>query len=280
MSSKSANSVAALAGVLFALLAGSNVATAQAPEAMVIDPQGNVGIGTATPTGALDIFRADGTAVLRLQETQAIPTNIMFSMMHNGNPGFTLENTASNAQWEFRLGGSGGSEQLTINKFGTGAPEFAVLANGNAYVRGTVVTGSSRELKQDILPLDATDVLDKLSRLNLYEWSYTEAPHSRHVGPMAEDYDAIFGLAGAGRGIAPTDLASIALASSKALVDRLNALEEQNASLREQLADTVDARSAKVERLERENTVLAERLAALEALVRANLDDSDELVSN
>jgi len=255
MFSNSAYPTPGLFAVLFIMLAGSNVVTAQTPSAMVIDAEGNVGIGTDTPTGALDIFRTDGTAVLRLQESQSFPTNIMFSMMHSGNPGFSLSNTQSNATWQFRLGGSGSTEQFTINRAGISGPELSILASGDIRIKGSYISSSSRMNKDNIVKIDERHVLERVAQMPIYEWSYKTSPGSRHIGPMAEEYHEIFGFAGGGKGLAATDMAALALASVKALNTEVQDLKTENAMLR--------ARNEKFDEMLERIAVLESRLTAL-----------------
>lgn len=106
-----------------------------------ISASGNVGMGTASPSASLHVQRGDGTASILLEEAQAVATNIMFEMRNNGNPGFALENSDSGVEWEFRLGGSGSSEQFLINKSGVSGAEFSLTANGDARIKGTLFTG-------------------------------------------------------------------------------------------------------------------------------------------
>lgn len=201
---------------------------------LVIDGAG-VGIGTGAPADKLHILATDGTAGILLQETQAIATNTMLEMVHNGNPGFQMENTGSGAVWQFRLGGSGASEQFTVSKVGTGQPEAAFLANGNLVIAGSLIEGSSREIKQDIAPVNANDLMARLEALNVHEWSYTRSPGNRHIGPMAEDFYELFGFGQDEKSIFPRDLAGIALVAVKEVHQRNQALEAQNAGLLERL---------------------------------------------
>ncbi|MGK7294235.1 MAG: tail fiber domain-containing protein [Candidatus Wenzhouxiangella sp. M2_3B_020] len=208
---------------------------------LVVEGNG-VGIGTQSPSQKLHVRASDGSSSMLLEETQAISTNTMLTMRHNGNPGFLLENTDQSTSWQFRLGGSGSTEQFTVNKAGTGGPELSVLANGDIRIKGSYLSGSSRELKQDIDPIESPAILEKLEQLPIYEWSYKRSPSSRHIGPMAEDYHATFGLAGEGTGLAATDLAGLSLASIKALVSEVKTLKEDNLALQARIAKLEDTR--------------------------------------
>lgn len=205
-----------------------------------IAEDGNVGIGTSGPAQSLHVRATDGSAGILVEETQAIATNDMFTMRNNGNPGFLLENTNQGTAWQFRLGGSGTTEQFTINKTSTSGPELSVLANGNIRIKGAYVSGSSRSLKQNLTKIRSSEILAKIGNLPVYEWSYRAAPGSRHIGPMAEDYYEIFGLAGNGKGLAATDVASIAVAGIQAIQAKAEKLVEENRTLNERL-DSLEA---------------------------------------
>ena len=54
---------------------------------------------------------------------------------------------------------------------------------------------SDRNKKKNITPADTSAVLDKVSKLPISTWSYTAEPVDvRHMGPMAQDFRASFGL--------------------------------------------------------------------------------------
>lgn len=102
---------------------------------------------------------------------------------------------------------------------------------------------SDRNLKHDIEPVDPRVVLDAVSRLPLATWSYKSDPqHTRHLGPMAQDFKAELGLGATDRAYDPIDAHGAALASIQALramLDEQNArilrLEEENHALQKRL---------------------------------------------
>jgi hypothetical protein len=101
---------------------------------------------------------------------------------------------------------------------------------------------SDRNLKRDIEPVDDQSVLELVSRMPVSTWSYrSEDPSVRHLGPMAQDFHAAFGLGDSDRDYDPIDAHGVAFAAIKALHDQL---QEQR---------------ARIERLERENHELRQR---------------------
>jgi hypothetical protein len=129
-----------------------------------------------------------------------------------------------------------------------------------------VVFSSSRSLKDDIRPLNPQDVLARLGNLLISEWRFKQGTSAvRHVGPMAEDFHAAFGLGADGETLSVTDVSGVALAAIQALLQRVRKLEEANRELSERLQglsapeqkDQIKAQQELIRQLE-------ERLARLE----------------
>lgn len=193
-----------------------------------VNATGNVGLGTATPATALHIRRTNGTASVLLEETQAIDINQQFTMINNGNTGFRFQNTRNNREWQFRTGGAAGaSDSFIINFVPLSGPEFFLSNTGNLVVKGTVSGGSSRETKTNVVNVDSKRALEALMQLQLHEWSYINSPENIHIGPMAEDFHAMFGYGGGPQQIAPSDLASLALLAAQELIKTNRELEDR-----------------------------------------------------
>lgn len=103
---------------------------------------------------------------------------------------------------------------------------------------------SDRALKRDVRAVDDQAVLERLRTLPISSWSYTTDPGAaRHLGPMAQDLDAVFSLGGDGRAYDPVDVHGISLAAIKALSARLEEqerrivkLEAENRELRRRVS--------------------------------------------
>ncbi len=100
---------------------------------------------------------------------------------------------------------------------------------------GVWVNASDRNLKENIAPASNPDVLQKLAQLPIYTWNYkAESPDRKHLGPMAQDFHAAFGLGDDNRSISTVDASGVALAAIRALIEenrqlkaRLEAVERR-----------------------------------------------------
>jgi hypothetical protein len=128
-----------------------------------------------------------------------------------------------------------GNDEVTKWAFGrsTTDPNRALQVgtdntNGNgAYLTrtGTWTNVSDRFKKQDFLPVNNKDLLHKLSVLPITRWQYKAGP-GWHIGPMAQDFKAIFQLGNEdNRTINSVDPAGIALAAIKVLLAETNELK-------------------------------------------------------
>jgi hypothetical protein len=101
---------------------------------------------------------------------------------------------------------------------------------------------SDRNLKRDIQPVDGDAVLDRVAEMPISTWSYkSDDPSVRHLGPMAQDFHAAFGLGKSDRTYDAIDAHGVELAAIKAIYERLRRDE------------------AIIERLERDNYDLRQR---------------------
>lgn len=125
-----------------------------------------------------------------------------------------------------------------------GTPTAGVsLASGS----GTWSSLSDRNAKDNFTPADPRAILEKVAALPMTSWNYkTQEKSVRHLGPMAQDFHAAFGLGENDRTITTVDADGVALAA----IQGLNA----------KLEDQVKARDARIGELER-------RLASLEQLL-------------
>jgi hypothetical protein len=129
------------------------------------------------------------------------------------------------------------------------SPVPATIATWNtAYLSdsGMWVSASDRSRKENFTPVDAGAILEKLAALPIDSWNYTnDSVCVRHVGPVAQDFHAAFGLNGRDDlHIADLDEGGVALAAIKGLNQKV---ESENDALRAENANL----KTRLERLER-----------------------------
>lgn len=101
---------------------------------------------------------------------------------------------------------------------------------------GTVCPKSDVNMKRGFASVDETQILERLAALPISTWSYkTEEPETLHVGPMAQEFKAAFGLGASDRTILQVDADGVAFAAIQALYQRLQELEAKNRKLEERL---------------------------------------------
>lgn len=137
----------------------------------------------------------------------------------------------------------GDSMAATVNS--NGAHSFTARASGGVWFYsnpamtagvtlasggGSWSTISDRDAKNDLREVDGEALLGALARVPIATWSYkAQDPSIRHIGPMAQDFHAAFGVGEDERRIATVDADGVALAAIQALKrdnDRLRARVE------------------------------------------------------
>ena len=83
---------------------------------------------------------------------------------------------------------------------------------------GAWVVFSDRDGKEDFQAVDSADVLAKVAAMPITTWRWkAQSGGYRHVGPMAQDFHALFGVGESERGINTVDADGVALAAIQAL---------------------------------------------------------------
>lgn len=152
----------------------------------------------------------------------------------NLSTGVTIQSGASVSNW--------GQSNAVIST-STGA----MLTTG-----GVWQNASDINRKHAIEPVATEAVLNKLRELPISSWGYNnEAAGIRHIGPMAQDFYAAFGLGNDDKSIGTVDADGIALAGIQALEKRsrdqataIEKLSEENAQLRNRL-DALEQRAGR-----------------------------------
>jgi hypothetical protein len=113
---------------------------------------------------------------------------------------------------------------------------------------------SDRNLKEDFVEVDARQALEKVIALPIAEWNF-KGYSQRHVGPVAQDFHALFPLGGSDTMIDSGDLQGVSLAAIQGLHKIIQEKEDR------------------ISTLEQRNEKLEARLAVLEALVQTLLEE-------
>lgn len=211
-----------------------------------ISSSGKVGIGTASPSQKLHVRGSDGTTQYLVEEVSGTSANrILMSLQNFGPLSTELVNTEpGGTTWRMNnlVGG------LAFNNINNAGNEAILSPTGTLTVLQTVVELSDRNRKNHIVPVDRHDILNRVGQLPVATWSFIDGdPAERHLGPMAQDFAALFGLGQNDTTISARDMAGVSLAAIQAVNEK------------------VDAKDARIAALEAQNQELAARLAALEA---------------
>ena len=237
----------------------------------MVDAEG-VGVGDFFYGSAMeDLHVKAEEPQLLVESTAASTTGRTLAYMKNpGDVRMFWENTDSGDVWQMSL-------LSTVLQMATptGTGKFRVRKNaglqalngsttildldslGNLEVT-TVTETSSREAKSGFEAVNGLSVLDKVAALPISEWSYkADNPSVRHLGPMAEDFHAAFGLGRTNTGLTSVDTSGVALAAIQGLNQKL--VEK-------------DARIAELEARLQGLEVMEIRLLELEQLVESLME--------
>lgn len=147
----------------------------------------------------------------------------------------TDSDVSSERENQFRVRADGGArfddgaQWIDIRDDGTNL--ISTSAGGCLTLGGSWTNCSDVNQKENFRPVDADALLDKLAKLPITEWNYkTEGSAVRHIGPMAQDLHAAFGVGQDERHISTIDADGVALAA-------IQALHKQNQDLGARIAD-------------------------------------------
>jgi hypothetical protein len=231
----------------------------------LIQATNGVGINTASPQQALSVVGGMNID----QNSQNSGTVHANALTFGGGSG---EGIASQR--------TSGASQDSLEFYTDFANRMIILQNGNvgignsspghllvvgnsgspAYCDGTTwQNGSDRNSKHDFAAISPSEVLAKVSALPITQWQYKiEKNGIKHLGPMAQDFHAAFGLNGADdKHIATVDEEGVALAAIQGLNQKI-----------EETQQSVKDKDQEIQTLRQQNDSLAGRLNELEATVK------------
>ncbi|MDY0019792.1 MAG: tail fiber domain-containing protein [Anaerolineae bacterium] len=204
---------------------------------LTLKANGNVGVGTWSPAYPLELETTGKDAILAAQRTDgataqvaALADSVQIGSITNHGVDFVVNDE-------------------TV---------MALDAGGNLTLDGALIESSDVNIKENFAPVDGQEILACLAEMPITTWNYSADDDAvRHMGPMAQDFYAAFGLGADERHIAPLDANGVALV----------ALQELNR--------TVEVQDVHIADLEQQNADLEARVAALEALVAAMLQQAE-----
>lgn len=210
-----------------------------------ISAAGKVGIGTASPSTKLHVTGSDGTTKMFVEETSATSAGREIAeYRNNGQVVVVVKDTTQTPRWAY---GNFGTSFIIDNQSNAGV-ELTLTSTGAMTIPGALSQGSDRYSKTDILDVQPEEILARVSNLPISTWRYKNDT-SQHLGPMAQDFAAAFGLGADDKHISPLDAAGVSLAAVQALHQE------------------VTQKQAAIDELQKRNADLEKRLADLEAVV-------------
>jgi hypothetical protein len=155
----------------------------------------------------------------------------------------------STGENQFSVRATGGTSSQPAVRFVTAVDSEGQPTAGVKLARGANAWSvlSDRAVKQDFEPVDGGQVLEKLAAIPIATWSYqSQDPSVRHIGPMAQDFAAAFGVGEDERHISTVDADGVALAAIQGLHQLLQEQEVQIATQQEKIS-TLEARLTALE---------------------------------
>ncbi len=225
-----------------------------------------MGLGTASPdsqlhvvgqrvlisdadTGApasqkpLHVTGEDAAGFIERTSTTVSNTFDVLTLKNNGRSFINLTDTSQNKTWFFGTQ----SNSFFINDSGDGDIEFRLYPNGNLDIFGVVSDASDVNQKENFEGIEPKDVLSRVVDLPISTWNYIDTDDSiRHLGPMAQDFYAAFGLNGIDTRIAALDTSGVALGAIQGLNEVVQEKDAEIQALKSQLA----AQEARLKALE------------------------------
>jgi len=216
--------------------------TSTAPYQFLIRASGGVGINTPSPSARLHVsgLSANDQVIVRLEGSH--PQGAWLDLAGTGSGGrvWDLISTASGnsegaGKLLFRQASVGVVMTLSPNGFvgiGNVSPTNRLMVQNARCDGSTWINASDRNLKENFHQIDADRVLEKVCALPISQWNYKGDSGAAHMGPVAQDFHAEFGLGSDDKSIATVDESGVALAAIQGLNRKLETqLREEDAQI-------------------------------------------------
>ncbi len=111
-----------------------------------------------------------------------------------------------------------------------------VFATADMYAQN-FINNSDRNLKEHFAPMDGREMLERVASLPISSWNFKADAKTRHIGPMAQDFYAVFKVGPDDRHIAIVDEGGVALGAIQGLNEKLKEKDSQIKALEKRLSD-------------------------------------------
>ncbi len=118
---------------------------------------------------------------------------------------------------------------------GPGSQVFRVDNDGDVFAK-SFTPSSDRHRKENFEPICPQEMLAKVTALPITRWNFKGDEATPHVGPMAQDFHAAFGLGADDTTIATVDADGVALAAIQGLNQKLEQKETEITEVKQRLA--------------------------------------------
>ncbi len=217
-----------------------NPFSSTASRQFLIKAQRGVGVNTDSPRASMEVsyFSSFLFPQLRVHSTTSDGFAIIrLSSVRNGGGDERL--------WD--IAAFGWDSTLRFYAFGTTSNVMIlsqagnrIVMNNGAYLSagGVWTNASSRQLKENIEPLNPDSILTNFMQIPVYSWTYKNS-NERHIGPMAEDFNRYFSVGNLSdslhnKSLAALDIAGVNMAVTQQLYRKIKNLEKENSQLKRQ----------------------------------------------
>ena len=176
-----------------------------------MDNDGNFGIGTRDPKARLHVA---GDVKVEADHTLEFGAGVPGKEINAGRIGYQVFSADA-----LDIVGAGvqGGQGRKLQFWAESGADFNGPVSATSFANA-----SDRNLKENFAPVNPREVLAKVAGLAVSRWNFKGDAVTSHVGPMAQDFHAAFGLGTDDRHIATVDADGVALAAIQGLNQKVD----------------------------------------------------------